>query len=166
VALFDDFFRLLNWFILQSWRWETCSSEMSVAFNGLHGFYFGVLHLVVRIVSRLIEETTFATIFQGVVILFYIYIICRYMLRPLLAIFRRKCSRKLPQLQRIHWFLLGPIYCICCRSLFKMLCRLFECSQIISILNIVSIWVLRGRRFSACDFSEFTVCFLISAISL
>jgi hypothetical protein len=36
-------------------------------------FYFGVLHPVVRILSRLLEEQSFATIFQGVYFILFLY---------------------------------------------------------------------------------------------
>jgi hypothetical protein len=50
-------------------------------------FYFGVLHPVARTLSRLLKELSLATTLQGVFILYFIF--CRYMFRPLLAIFRR-----------------------------------------------------------------------------
>jgi hypothetical protein len=34
-------------------------------------FYFGVLHAVARILSRLLEESSFTTIFQGVYFIFF-----------------------------------------------------------------------------------------------
>jgi hypothetical protein len=47
--------------------------------------YFGVLHPVARTLSRLLEEPSLATTLQDI---YFIYF-CRYMFRPLLAIFKR-----------------------------------------------------------------------------
>jgi hypothetical protein len=47
-------------------------------------FYFGVLHPVACIISRLLEEPSLATTFQDIYFIF-----CRYIFRPLLAILRR-----------------------------------------------------------------------------
>jgi hypothetical protein len=49
-----------------------------------YDFYFGVLHPVARILSRLLEEPQ--QLFQ--VFIIYLIYFCRYMFRPLLAIFR------------------------------------------------------------------------------
>jgi hypothetical protein len=106
-------------------------------------FIFGVLHPVARILSRLLEEPSLARTFQDVY--FILYIFCRYMFRPLLAIFRRNTQPDYftellhPQLIR-SFVLLGYIYSTCLPNTavvhFICVCELLKLGQITSLLNV------------------------------
>jgi hypothetical protein len=114
---------------------STCRQEISkyriLALAELHGFIsHGYCHLKSNIYRglRLLEELSFATTLQGV-----LFIFCRYMFRPLLAIFRRNTQwfqEATSTTMDPLFFLWGPIYSIFVVVYLIRVCELFKFSQI------------------------------------